>query len=90
MQGYTEYDIAKMFNRDRKNIYKHLNYICLRIKEQNDYLWKYEYIYSSVVKVPWNYKRCVRCGEFYPQTREFYTVNKRNKDELHTICRACK
>jgi hypothetical protein len=32
---------------------------------------------------------CIRCGNSYPKTAEFFIVDKRNKDGLQGVCRKC-
>lgn len=89
MLGYTTRDVAKMFKQTTHSIDKSFDVICEKIKKLNDLDWKYEYVYMSLVKVKWNYKKCTKCKEFKPMIKEFYGLDSRNRDGFNSICRSC-
>lgn len=90
MEGYVESEIADMFKQHVSGIYDMLDTVCRKIKKTNDFDWKYNYIYVSVLKVKWSYKKCSKCGEHKPALNEFFSPETRNKDGFRSACRACK
>jgi hypothetical protein len=90
MEGYTERDIADIFNRDKSNIHKSFQGICLKLKKINDLNVKYDYIFVNCLKAPWNYKKCSYCDEYKPVTEDFFTYKKGTSDGFHTVCKFCK
>ncbi|NLY47278.1 MAG: hypothetical protein GX053_15025 [Tissierella sp.] len=89
-QGLNSEDIARYYNQDQREIEYILDTICKEIKNKNDELWKYYYVYSNYKKVKWNYKKCTKCGKSKPAVEEFFSPDKRNNDGLYSICRECR
>jgi DNA-binding CsgD family transcriptional regulator len=89
MDGWTEKEIAKMFNRDVSNIYRHLTKIAKKIRDLNNNEWK-EYVQLNHVRVAWNYKQCAKCNEFKPMLNEFFLSSSRFHDGFYDVCRMCK
>ena len=89
MSGRSEKWIAKKFNQLPQRIYEAVNTIAMKIKNVNDKEWKYNYVYLNYLPVQWNYKKCVRCNEFKPKTRDFFGLDKRNSDGYQGICKEC-
>lgn len=89
MDGYKAEEIAEMFNRDVSNIHKTLNAVCRKIKDVNDRAWKYDCMYTSYLKVPWQYKKCEKCREFKPLHTDFYSKNPWSQDGFYDSCNEC-
>lgn len=87
--GYSERDLADMLQQEVSTVDRALDVICKRVKNINDQSWKHDYIYLNYKRVEWNYKKCSRCGGYFPQTREFFSPDKRKKDGLYSNCKAC-
>lgn len=35
-------------------------------------------------------KRCIQCGNYFPRTREFFHINRANKDGFKSRCKPCE
>lgn len=90
MEGYTEKDVADMFQQTESNINQTFDKIAEKIKKVNDLQWKYDYVYMNYIKSKWNFKRCKKCNNFKPATNDFYNTDKKNKDGYMNICKACR
>lgn len=90
MDGWTEEDIANEFGQHVSQIYKTFDTICEKIRKQNNFEWKYNYIYLNYLPVEWDYKKCSKCGEMKPATEEFFTTKADTKDGLHPYCKNCR
>lgn len=90
MEGYTEDDISQMFGDRMQNIYSHVDKVCKKIKAVNDYGWYYDYMMVSQLKVPWEYKKCIRCQEYKPATSDFFHAKESSKDGLYQMCKSCR
>lgn len=79
--GYDE-ELHKQFD-------KILNYICKKIKEQNDYNWKTWTETSGIIKISDNikYKRCNTCKK--DLRTDNFGNDDRNKDGKKSICKKC-
>lgn len=87
--GMSEKEIAEKYKCSRKNIIGMVNSICKKIVEYNNFIWKYEFIYSTVKKVNFNYKKCSKCREFKPATEEFFSPNEKGLYKLYSVCKNC-
>src|SRR5690606_17430340 len=89
-QGLNSEDIARYYNQDQREIEYILDTICKEIKNKNDELWKYDYVYTNYKKVKWDYKKCTKCGVNKPMTEEFFRFHPSTKDNFQSRCRDCE
>ena len=90
LEGISKKDIAEMYETESKNIENIINTICKKILKQVQLNYTYDLIYRNLVKVKTNWKRCSRCGNTFPQTREFFSPDNRKKDGLKYTCKSCE
>jgi hypothetical protein len=89
MDGYTEQDVAEVFDQDVSSIMKTVNRVCKRVVEINNRNWKHEFIYTDKLRVPFKYKKCIACKDRKPLMIDFFYIDVLNKDGYKNKCRSC-
>jgi hypothetical protein len=90
MSGLDEYDIGLLYKQRADKILNILDTACEKICNEYKKRWRYHMAEQDYIKIEWDYKKCSKCGENLPATRDFFSPDLRNKDGLHSICKKCR
>lgn len=85
----TEEEIADILECTSENVYQNLKTIVKKIQKQVNLNYKYDFAEWDKVKTKTNWKKCSKCKEFKPQTKEFFSPDDRKPDGLRYVCKIC-
>jgi len=89
MYGYDFNDIIEDKGLDINNIYLSFEKAIYRLRYQAEENWKFNLMWDKV-KTNINWKRCSKCEEFKPATKEYFSPDESKIDGLKYICRNCR
>lgn len=89
MSGFKAPEIALYLNSRADTINKIVNNVSKKIANEYKRKWKYKIADEGLIKVRWNYKKCSKCKEMKPATRDFFGKDDRNNDGYKSVCLTC-
>lgn len=92
MYGYSFCDIVEL-NEDKnysvENLHITFEKAIFNLKSQAEEDWKFGLMWDRI-KTKTNWKKCSKCEEFKPATKEYFSLNEFGKDGFRTMCNTCK